>query len=123
MNRTDLALQYKHSGCNCCQAVLLSFEKELGLSQEQLIALGAGFGSGMGTMEGSCGALVGAVMADGLISGRRNAAAARKILSEFKASCGAVTCADLKGVKTGKVLCPCDLCVENAVKAAEKFIG
>ena len=30
-----------------------------------------------------------------------------------------MTCRDLKGIGTGKVLCPCDDCVRNAVRAYE----
>ena len=123
MNRTDIALEYKHMGFNCCQAVLMAFKEEMGLNDEQVISLGAGFGSGMGTTKGSCGALVGAVMADGMISGRKNSAGGRSILTEFELTSGAVTCGDLKGVKTGKVLCSCDQCVINAVKAAEKVLS
>lgn len=116
MNREDKAVNLKHSGCNCCQAVLLSFADILPLDENTLRTLGAGFGSGMGCMEGNCGALVGAVMVDNLMKGRRNAAAARGILNTFKQSCGAIRCADLKGIGTGKVLCSCDDCVRNAVK-------
>lgn len=123
MERTELAVQYKQSGFNCCQAVLLSFEKELGLPREQLIMMGAGFGAGMGTLKATCGALVGAVMVDNMLSGRKNSSGARKILGDFEATCGAVQCGDLKGVSTGRVLCPCDKCVENAVIAAEKNIN
>ena len=40
---------------NCCQAVLVSFAKECGMSEEQAYALGAHFGSGMGRAS-ACGA-------------------------------------------------------------------
>ena len=46
---------------NCCQAVLVAFADKLGKSENELLRLGSGFGSGMGTMEGTCGALVGAM--------------------------------------------------------------
>ena len=32
-------------------------------------------------------------------------------------------CKDLKGVETGKVLCPCAQCVRNAVLAAGEMLG
>lgn len=119
MNKVETALKYKHSACNCCQAVLLSYAEELGMDEKLLMNLGAGFGSGMGCMEGTCGALVGAVMVDNLTAKRSNAAAARQLLAGFRASCGAVRCADLKGIGTGKVLCSCDDCVANAVRLLE----
>lgn len=116
MTKEEKAILFKHNGCNCCQAVLLAFAEEMGMDEQTLKALGAGFGSGMGCMEGNCGALVGAVMADNLMNSRRNAANARQILASFKEKCGAVRCADLKGITTGRVLCSCDDCVRNAVR-------
>lgn len=119
MDKVETALRYKHSGCNCCQAMLLSYADELGMDEAAIRSLGAGFGTGMGCMEGTCGALVGAVMVDGMTAGRTNPSAARQLLSGFKAQCGAVKCADLKGIGTGKVLCSCDDCIANAVKLLE----
>ena len=105
---------------NCCQAVLVAFADRLGKSEDELLRLGSGFGSGMATMEGTCGALVGAIMVSSLLSpdgeARNNS---RAIMSRFKELCGGATiCHDLKGVGTGKVLCSCEDCVRNAVRAA-----
>ncbi|MBQ8135659.1 MAG: C_GCAxxG_C_C family protein [Clostridia bacterium] len=119
MTREEKALKYKHSGYNCCQAVLLSFAEELGMDEETLKMLGSGFGAGMGSMEGNCGALIGAVMADNLKNARKNPVGAKKILAAFQEQCGALRCADLKGRETGNVLCSCDDCVRNAVNIVE----
>ena len=104
---------------NCCQAVLVAFADTLGKSEEDLLRLGSGFGSGMATMEGTCGALVGAIMVSSLLSpdgeARNNS---RAIMSRFKTLCGATICRDLKGIGTGKVLCSCEDCVRNAVLSA-----
>ena len=105
---------------NCCQAVLVAFADRLGKSEDELLRLGSGFGSGMATMEGTCGALVGAIMVSSLLSpdgeARNNS---RAIMSRFKELCGGATiCRDLKGIETGKVLCSCEDCVRNAVRAA-----
>ena len=119
MTKEEKAVELKHSGYNCCQAVLLSFADELEMDDELLKALGAGFGAGMGSMEGNCGALIGAVMADNMIQKRSSPSNARKILARFKESCGAVRCADLKGKETGQVLCSCDDCIRNAIKTLQ----
>ena len=109
---------------NCCQAVLVAFADQLGRSEEDLLRLGFGFGSGMGTMEGTCGALVGAIMVSSLLSEKGEAmAASRAIMPRFKELCGATICRDLKGVDTGKVLCSCENCVRNAVQAAAETLG
>ena len=106
-------------GMNCCQAVVRAFADTLSLDEATLMSLGSGFGSGMGTMEGTCGALVGAIMVAGLrTNGAGTAALSRKIMPRFKELCGATICKDLKGIETGKVLCSCDDCVRNAVRAA-----
>ena len=114
----DYAAQRKKE-MNCCQAVLVAFADQLGRSEEELLRLGSGFGSGMGTMEGTCGALVGAIMVSSLLSEKGTAmAASRAIMPRFKELCGATICRDLKGIDTGKVLCSCENCVRNAVRAA-----
>ena len=105
---------------NCCQAVLVAFADKLGKSEDDLLRLGSGFGSGMATMEGTCGALVGAIMVSSLLSpdgeARNNS---RAIMSRFKELCGGATiCRDLKGIETGKMLCSCEDCVRNAVLSA-----
>ena len=109
---------------NCCQAVLVAFADEAGRSEEDLLRLGSGFGSGMGTMEGTCGALVGAIMVSSLLSEKGAAmAASRAIMPRFKQLCGATICRDLKGIDTGKVLCSCENCVRNAVRAAGESLA
>ena len=109
---------------NCCQAVARAFADTLALDEATIMNLASGFGSGMGTMEGTCGALVGAIMVAGLRSqGKGTPALARTILPRFKELCGATACRDLKGIGTGKVLCSCDNCVRNAVLAAAEAMA
>ena len=117
--RMDYAARRKKE-MNCCQAVLVAFADKLGKSEDDLLRLGSGFGSGMATMEGTCGALVGAIMVSSLLSpdgeARNNS---RAIMSRFKELCGGATiCRDLKGIETGKMLCSCEDCVRNAVHVA-----
>ena len=104
---------------NCCQAVLVAYADRLGKSEDDLMRLGSGFGSGMGTMEGTCGALVGAIMVSSLVAAPGAAMSnSRGIMSRFKELSGATVCRDLKGIGTGKVLCSCEDCVRNAIRAA-----
>ena len=109
---------------NCCQAVLVAFADRLVKNEDDLLRLGSGFGSGMATMEGTCGALVGAIMVSSLLSAEGEARNnSRAIMSRFKELCGGATiCRDLKGIDTGKVLCSCEDCVRNAVLATEECI-
>lgn len=123
MPRRERAVLYKREH-NCCQAVLLAFGPELGIPVERLLAMGACFGSGMGCMEETCGALCGAQMVQGLLrfDGRRMNPQASQLQSEFAKRCGATRCRDLKGVGSGRVLCSCEDCVRNAVSALECFL-
>ena len=121
--RAARAVELKAS-CNCAQAVVLSYADKLPLEDETLKKLAAGYGGGMGCMEGTCGALVGAVMVAGMLTdGQGTGCYAREILLGFRERCGATICKDLKGVETGKVLCPCTECVRNAVLAAGAALG
>ena len=122
--RMDYAARRK-SEMNCCQAVLVAFADRLGKDEAELLRLGSGFGAGMGTMEGTCGALVGAIMVSSLVSPDGAAMKnSRAIMPRFKELCGGATiCRDLKGIDTGKVLCSCENCVRNAVRAAEEALA
>ena len=117
------AVEYKKK-CNCAQAVLLAFQPELGKSETELMALGSGFGAGMGGMEATCGALCGAVIALGLMnqSAKPSKMAAGEMLQEFKEKAGATICGELKGIQTKKMLCSCEDCVRIAAIALEKRI-
>ena len=52
---------------NCCQAVLVTFAEEMGLTEQQAYNLGANFGSGM-RCGSVCGTLTGALMVLGTTS-------------------------------------------------------
>ena len=125
MDRKEYAVELKHNGCNCAQAVLCSFADKTGLSQEQMMKLGAGFGVGMGCMEATCGALIAAEMLMGLAKyeGKPVLRTARELHQAFVEKCGASLCKDLKGRDTGVVICECDDCVRNAVLLAEEYYG
>jgi C_GCAxxG_C_C family probable redox protein len=71
MNRADQARELFLSGYNCAQSVLISFADELKFSRELAQKMAAGFGGGMGKQQETCGAVTGAVMVLGLLSGER----------------------------------------------------
>ena len=124
MDRAEKAVEYKHSGSNCAQAVLLAFADKLPLDEMTLKKLGAPFGVGMGALDATCGALCAAQMILGLekYEGRPVIKDAKELFDGFRQLCGSAHCGELKGVKTGVVLCPCDDCVRNAVRLIEERI-
>ncbi len=123
--KADLAASYKQSGrYNCAQSVLAVFKDEIGLDEDTLISMGAGFAAGMGCMEATCGALIGAVTVAGLKSkGQGTVRLARQLLSDFKSKCGATICGDLKGTGASAPLCSCENCVRNAVLLLSEAAG
>ena len=57
MDRTDKASANHRNGYNCCQAVACVFADEVGIDESLLYKMGEGFGAGMGTAQGVCGAI------------------------------------------------------------------
>ena len=95
MNHMEKARELRASSdvhYNCAQSVLVTFAKEMGLTEQQAYALGAHFGAGM--RHGStCGAITGALMALGMMGYEE--AAATEILRSVRQSHGALDCATL----------------------------
>lgn len=110
---------------NCAQAVLCTYCDLFGLDEKTAADLGGAFGSGMGNMEGTCGALVGAGMALGLLTQDRHLSRSRMktILEKFQERNGAIQCKILKGIGTGKPLRSCPDCVADACEFLEEFIN
>ena len=115
----------QEGGYNCCQAVTAALAGETDVDPEILRQAAAGFAVGMGNLEATCGSLIGAGIIAGLKSGGKGSVRYSKQISEaFKEKCGGSTiCRELKGVDSGKVLCPCDMCVRNAVLAYCEVMG
>lgn len=123
--RAAAAAELKASGkCNCTQAVVKVFEDKLPIDEETLMKLTAGYAAGMGCMESTCGALIGAVMVAGILTdGKGTPRVSKELVQSFEGKCGATICKDLKGIGTGKVLCPCHECVRNAVLVLGEVLG
>lgn len=117
--RIENAANLKATGkSNCTQAVLKVFEDKIPIDDENLMKLASGFAAGMGGMESTCGALIGAVIVAGFLKdGKGTPKYAREIVNKFKEKSGATICKELKGVGAGKVLCECPDCVRNAIRS------
>ncbi|WP_027208440.1 C-GCAxxG-C-C family protein [Butyrivibrio hungatei] len=123
--RAERAVELKNSGkYNCAQAVTAALADQTGLTEEQLKQVSAGFCAGMGNLEATCGALIGAGMIAGLkTEGKGTLGVTKQIQEEFGKRCGALKCKDLKTVTDGKPLCPCEDCVRNAVMIYGEIMG
>ena len=121
--RKHIAAERKKS-CNCAQAVVVTYADLAGISEEQAMNMGNAFGSGMGNMEGTCGALTGAAMVLGLVKRDKAQAtlAMRQVMNGFQTRNGATQCRQLKGIGTGTVLRSCEGCVYDACELLEQHL-
>ena len=62
----DKALELKHSGCNCCQAVVLAYADKLPVSEDVAAKMAAPFGRGISGLRETCGCVSGMALVCGL---------------------------------------------------------
>ncbi len=103
---------------NCAQAVALGFADMVDVDEDTLRRCTQAYGSGLATMEGTCGALTGAALITGLAV--RDKAEARRVMASvmkrFGERNGATVCRELKGIGTGCPLRACPDCVADAAE-------
>lgn len=105
------AVNYHKQGYNCAESILKSFNDENRLSIP--VSIGTPFGSGM-TVGSTCGAITGAMIAVGAVSGREtetvpNASRpyANEIMNKVKEKYGTYEYQELKkqGVSCNEIIC------------------
>ena len=124
--RKHLAAEKKRCNShNCAQAVVCTYCDLVGLPEQTALDIAGAYGTGMGNMEGTCGAVVGAGMIIGLATKDRHLSRARmaQLMTRFQERNGATRCRLLKGIDTGKVLRDCPDCVADASEFLEDIIG
>lgn len=109
---------------NCAQAVAGAFSDVTELDEATVNSVTSAFGSGMGTMDGTCGAIVGAGVIAGLkINDRVKAREAMKqIMNRFQQANGSTICRTLKGVDTGQPLRDCPGCCSDAARILSEIM-
>ena len=132
-DRIQKALDNHNKNYNCCQSVACAYCDLLGIDEATMFKAGEAFGLGMGNMEGTCGAIAGAV----LLAGFKNSSAnlekpnskastyklSAAILKAFEEQNGATLCHVIKGRDTGNVLRSCSGCIEDAAQIAEDILN
>lgn len=104
---------------NCCQSVLVTFAKEMGLTEEQAFALGTNFNAGM-RCGSVCGALTGALMVLGMTNYPPEQADAFR--RRFQEDHGDINCAALLEAAQGRGMVKkehCDGLVFDVVQMLE----
>nr|WP_293537860.1 C-GCAxxG-C-C family protein [Prevotella sp.] len=120
--RKEIAAEKKRCGAhNCTQAVVCTYHDYTGMDEATLKHIGNAFAAGMGNMEGTCGALIGAGVVLGLATKdkAKSVKAMQQIMTQFQQRNGATQCKLLKGVGTGKIHRECPLCVADAAEFLE----
>ncbi len=121
----DAAEKKRCGSHNCAQAVLCSYCDLTGIDEETSRNMTTAFAAGMGNMEGTCGAIVGAGIALSLITKDKAKAVKgmREIMTRFEERNKATQCKLLKGVETKQVLRECPDCVADAADFLEDIIN
>lgn len=124
-SRAQIAAEKKRCNShNCAQAILHTYADVAGISPEEAMSIAGAFGAGMGNMEGTCGALVGAGLVLGLANKDKvkSMRQMRQIMTQFQQRNGATQCKLLKGVGTKVVLRECPDCVADAAEFLENCL-
>lgn len=124
-SRIQIAAEKKRCNShNCAQAILHTYADVAGISEEVAMNIAGAFGGGMGCMEGTCGALVGAGLVVGLVNKdkAKSMKQMRQMMTKFQERNGATQCKLLKGIGTRVVLRECPLCVADAAEFLEELI-
>ena len=124
--RKHLAAEKKRCGShNCAQAIVCTYADRIGLDDETARNIGHAFAAGMGNMEGTCGALVGAGIVLGMATKDKalSMKAMRQVMTQFQQRNGATQCRLLKGVGTKEMLRECPDCVADAAEFLEEQLS
>ncbi len=111
MTKGEIAETKFKEGFNCSQAVALAFTEELGLTEDQVKKLSAGFGGGIGRQRLTCGAVLGMtmVLSNAVYKGDKLEvySVITDACSEVKEKLGSISCAELlEGVEVTKGVAP-----------------
>ena len=126
VTRKEIAAEKKRCNShNCAQAILHTYADVAGIDEEVAMDIANAFGAGMGNMEGTCGALVGAGMVLGIVNKdkAKSMKQMREIMTRFQERNGATQCKLLKGVGTKTVLRACPDCVADAAEFLEQELN
>lgn len=123
--RKDIAAEKKRSGqYNCAQSIVSTYCDIMNMNEASVCALTRGFAAGMGDMNGTCGAIVGAVMVLSSVYSNRSQAVkySAHLMRLFNQRNHATQCYMLKGINTGKPLRTCPDCVADAAEILEQIL-
>lgn len=130
--RVEAAVEKRSNGYNCAQAVACTYCDLAGFDGETMFKMTEGLGVGLGGMEGTCGAILGACVLAGVVNSTGNLEShdskvstirlSKELTRLFLERNTTLICKELKGIKTGKMIRSCADCVRDAAEFAEKVL-
>lgn len=118
---------------NCCQAVACTCCERFGMKKEDMFRLAEGFGSGIGGLKDTCGAVMGMFfilslagsagdMKDPMRTKLDTYAKFQEAARRFRKNHDSLNCRDLKTEDGVQPLNCCMKCVEDAAEALEEML-
>ena len=132
--KKEMAVERFMKGYNCCQAVACAYCEELGMREEDVFKMTEGFGSGMGGLKDTCGAVTGMFLTISLANSAGDMENPkltkadtyrkfREAAAKFRDEMGSIYCRDLLTEKGQQPLLCCIRCVECAAGIVDKFMS
>lgn len=125
-SRVEIAVEKKKHGYNCAQAIACTYCDLAGIDEQDMKKLTQGFAAGIGgSMDGTCGALIGAVNVIGMVnkSPQKTMESASNIITSFKRRNKTTICKELKGIEDGVIKRDCVDCVRDAAQFMENELN
>ncbi len=133
-SRVNKTIELHDKGYNCAQAVACTYCDLVGIDVKTALCATEAYGAGMGGMQGTCGAVCGAVFLAGLKHADGNVDApkskgntykySKAIIEEFLKKNSTIVCKELKSKNpaTGLPVRSCDGCIRDAAAIAESLL-
>lgn len=126
--------KFVDKGYNCCQAVICAFCEEYGTAELDAFKMTEGFGSGMGGLGDTCGAVTGLFLTLSLANSAGDMEKpketkmdtykkVREAAGAFKEKHESLYCREIPKEKGSQPLPSCIRCVKDAADIAERMLG
>ncbi len=132
--KKEIAVEKFMKGYNCCQSVACAYCEEFGISEKDTFRMTEGFGSGMGGLRDTCGAVMGMFLITSLSNSAGDMenplatkmdtyAKFRELADKFKEKNNSLYCRDLLTMKGAQPLPCCIKCVEDAAALLDDYFN
>lgn len=133
-SKKEIAVNKFKQGYNCCQAVACTYCEDFGISEKDMFRIGEGFGSGIGGLKDTCGAVMGMFqiislansagdMEHPLTTKMDTYKKFQEAAAKFREKNRSIYCRDLKDKDGPQPLVCCVQCVEDAATLVEEYLN